>query len=66
MCWPASARRIAWVLEASLKYVLFAGFAGDMMIYGLSLLYGMFGTLQLDGTFGIAAQIATTQQPLRS
>ena len=50
-------------VEASLKYVLFAAVAA-LMIYGLSLLYGMFGTLQLDGTFGIAAQIATTQQPL--
>ena len=50
--------------EASLKYVLFAAASSALMIYGLSLLYGMFGTLQLDGTFGIAAQIATTQQPL--
>lgn len=50
--------------EASLKYVLFGAASSALMIYGLSLLYGMFGTLQLDGTFGIAAKIATTSQPL--
>jgi NADH-quinone oxidoreductase subunit N len=50
--------------EASLKYVLFGAASSALMIYGLSLLYGMFGTLQIDGTFGIAAQIATTTQPL--
>ena len=50
--------------EASLKYVLFGAASSSFMVYGLSLLYGMFGTLQLDGPAGIAAGIASTHQPL--
>lgn len=50
--------------EASLKYVLFGAASSSFMVYGLSLLYGMFGTLQLDGPNGIAAGIATTNQRL--
>ena len=44
--------------EAALKYVLFGAATSAIMIYGLSLLYGMFGTLQLAGPDGIAAIIA--------
>jgi NADH-quinone oxidoreductase subunit N len=33
--------------EASLKYVLFGAVTGAIMIYGISFLYGLFGTLQL-------------------
>ncbi len=33
--------------EASLKYVLFGAAASAIMVYGLSLLYGLYGTLQL-------------------
>ncbi|HZS11867.1 MAG TPA: proton-conducting transporter membrane subunit, partial [Nitrospirales bacterium] len=32
--------------EASLKYVLFGAVSSSIMAYGLSLLYGLFGTLQ--------------------
>src|SRR5436190_2111536 len=34
--------------EASLKYVLFGAATSSIMIYGLSMLYGMFGTLQAE------------------
>jgi NADH-quinone oxidoreductase subunit N len=33
--------------EASLKYVLFGAVTSAVMVYGLSLLYGLYGTLQL-------------------
>lgn len=33
--------------EASLKYVLFGAVTGSILIYGISFLYGMYGTLQL-------------------
>ena len=35
--------------EASLKYVLFGAATSAIMAYGLSILYGLYGTLQLDG-----------------
>jgi NADH-quinone oxidoreductase subunit N len=44
--------------EASLKYVLFGAACSAVMIYGLSLLYGQYGTLSLSGEGGIAWQIA--------
>ena len=34
--------------EASLKYVLFGAATSAIMVYGLSMLYGLYGTLQLD------------------
>jgi NADH-quinone oxidoreductase subunit N len=34
--------------EASLKYVLFGAASSGIMVYGLSLLYGLFGSLQLE------------------
>lgn len=34
--------------EASLKYVLFGAVTSSIMAYGLSLLYGLFGTLQIE------------------
>jgi NADH-quinone oxidoreductase subunit N len=34
--------------EASLKYVLFGAATSAVMIFGLTLLYGLYGTLQLD------------------
>lgn len=36
-------------VEAALKYVLFGAVASAVMLYGLSLLYGMVGTLDLRG-----------------
>jgi len=47
--------------EASLKYVLFGAATSAIMVYGLSFLYGLYGTLQLypssDGP-GLAQKIA--------
>jgi len=40
--------------EASLKYVLFGAVTGAMMIYGISFLYGIYGTLQLSDLVGKA------------
>lgn len=34
--------------EASLKYVLFGAASSSVMVYGLSLLYGLYGTLQIE------------------
>ena len=34
--------------EASLKYVLFGAATSAVMVYGLSMLYGLYGTLQVD------------------
>lgn len=46
--------------EASLKYVLFGAVTSAVMIYGVSLLYGLFGTLQLAGPDGLGARLAAT------
>ena len=34
--------------EASLKYVLFGAATSAVMVYGLSMLYGLYGTLQIE------------------
>ena len=44
--------------EASLKYVLFGAATSAIMAYGLSILYGLYGTLQIDGPGGLAQQMA--------
>ncbi len=44
--------------EASLKYVLFGAATSSIMVYGLSMLYGLYGTLQIDGAAGLAEKIA--------
>ena len=46
--------------EASLKYVLFGAATSAIMVYGLSLIYGLYGTLNLQGADGIAAKIAAS------
>jgi NADH-quinone oxidoreductase subunit N len=45
--------------EASLKYVLFGAATAAVMIYGLSLLYGLYGSMQLEV---IAERIAASEQ----
>lgn len=47
--------------EASLKYVLFGAASSAIMVYGLSLLYGLFGTLQLTE---LAPRLAESSSPL--
>jgi NADH-quinone oxidoreductase subunit N len=42
--------------EASLKYVLFGAATSAVMAYGLSVLYGLYGTLQLYSTTGANGQ----------
>ncbi|HLL88666.1 MAG TPA: NADH-quinone oxidoreductase subunit N [Tepidisphaeraceae bacterium] len=44
--------------EAALKYVLFGAACSAVMAYGLSLLYGVYGTLQLDALAGAMARAA--------
>lgn len=49
--------------EASLKYVLFGAACSSVMAYGLSLLYGMYGTLQI-GAIASAMLAQGTVSPL--
>jgi NADH-quinone oxidoreductase subunit N len=44
--------------EAALKYVIYGGVASGVMLYGISMLYGLFGTTRLIGANGIGAQLA--------
>src|SRR5687768_3563861 len=44
--------------EASLKYVLFGAATSAVMVYGISMLYGLYGTLQVEE---LAARMAQTQ-----
>ena len=44
--------------EAALKYVIYGGVASGIMLYGMSLLYGLFGTTRLVGLGGIGPQLA--------
>lgn len=46
--------------EASLKYLLFGSFASGLMLYGMSLLYGLSGSLELDL---IRAKITVSTMP---
>ena len=44
--------------EAALKYVIYGGVASGVMLYGISILYGLFGTTRVVGLGGIGAQLA--------
>ena len=52
--------------EAALKYVIFGGLATGVMLYGMSLLYGLTGTIDLAkmGTGALAAQVQSSPVPL--
>jgi len=59
--------------EASLKYVVFGGLSAGVMLYGISLLYGLTGTLDLSEMgrgaasgypVGLAAQFAASPVPV--
>jgi NADH-quinone oxidoreductase subunit N len=56
--------------EAALKYIVFGGLSAGVMLYGISLLYGLTGTIDLNamGTgsegVGLAAQFATSPVPV--
>ena len=51
--------------EASLKYVLFGAACNAMMIYGISMLYGIGGSLQFDGLANKRERAAAGDRPLR-
>jgi NADH-quinone oxidoreductase subunit N len=44
--------------EAALKYVIYGGVASGVMLYGMSILYGLFATTRITGEGGIGAQLA--------
>src|SRR5438105_30457 len=44
--------------EAALKYVIYGGGASGVMLYGMSILYGLFATTHVTGPGGIGAQLA--------
>src|SRR5947208_8955265 len=44
--------------EAALKYVIYGGVASGVMLYGMSMLYGLFATTRMLGDGGIAAQLS--------
>ena len=50
--------------EAALKYVIFGGVASGVMLYGISILYGLFGTTRVIGVGGIGAQLADVSSRL--
>ena len=50
--------------EAALKYVIYGGVASGVMLYGISILYGLFGTTRVIGAGGIGAQLADVQSRL--
>src|SRR5437764_3543844 len=50
--------------EAALKYVIYGGVASGVMLYGMSILYGLFATTHVTGPGGIGAQLAdVTSRP---
>src|ERR1700682_5924699 len=44
--------------EAALKYVIYGGVASGVMLYGMSILYGLFATTHLTGPGAIGSQLA--------
>src|SRR5947207_1873247 len=44
--------------EAALKYVIYGGVASGVMLYGMSILYGLFATTRVTGAGGIGSQLA--------
>src|SRR5882672_8182182 len=44
--------------EAALKYVIYGGVASGVMLYGMSILYGLFATSRVAGPSGIGAQLS--------
>ena len=47
--------------EAGLKYSLFGGVSAALMLFGLSHLYGIFGTIQFTGIVEKLSQLTTTE-----
>ena len=49
--------------EAGIKYVIYGAMASGIMIYGMSYLYGLTGTLNLYGDHGIVAALSSWSRP---
>ena len=47
MCWPGSGTQRLASNEAALKYFLLGAFASGFLLYGMALIYGVTGSLQL-------------------
>src|SRR5438067_5087604 len=50
--------------EAALKYVIYGGVASGVMLYGMSILYGLFATTRVTGVGGIGDQLANVTSAL--
>jgi len=50
--------------EAALKYVIYGGVASGVMLYGMSILYGLFATTRVAGPGGIGAQLSDVSSRL--
>src|SRR6266436_8687603 len=50
--------------EAALKYVIYGGVASGVMLYGVSILYGLFATTRVIGNGGIGAQLTDVSSRL--
>src|SRR2546423_308590 len=50
--------------EAALKYVIYGGVASGVMLYGMSILYGLFGTTRVTGSGRICGPPADATRPL--
>ena len=50
--------------EAAMKYVIYGGVASGIMLYGMSILYGLFGTTHLVGAGSIAQQVSGVAESL--
>src|SRR2546421_1598415 len=50
--------------EAALKYVIYGGVASGVMLYGMSILYGLFATKRVTGAGGIGSQLADVTSQL--
>lgn len=57
-------RKGATSKEASLKYVLFGSFASGIMLYGISLLFGLTGALTFDGLWKGLAVAKIVNNPI--
>lgn len=50
--------------EGALKYVIYGGASSGVMLYGMSIFYGLFGTTRLLGPQGIGAQLSAVTSHL--
>src|SRR5205814_8939981 len=63
-CLRTEERREGKDNEAALKYVIYGGVASGVMLYGMSILYGLFATTCVTGAGGIGDQLANVTSQL--